>query len=199
MGYLILTDYQRVIQTTELNAITSNTDSLRQLVETSVQSEVNSSLIQRFDTAQEFSDLQPFNPAISYQANIRIYLNAAAYNSAIAYTTGQLTLQAGNVYSSIAGNSAESFNAGHWNLLGPQYTIFFMTLPYQMFSIDQEYKKGDIVYWKGNIYVNQQGSSPVDQQTALLTSEIESINYGNVVPTDPNCGVQAWGKPIAFT
>src|SRR5689334_10056491 len=124
--YVITKDYQRCIQTTELNSITSSDASVRVLVEGSVEAEIRSYLIQRYDLTKEFRSTDKFLMSVIYKAGQRVYLDAIAYSATGTYVLGDLTLQGGNVYvCSTAIPIAEPFNASHWTLLGTQYDLFY--------------------------------------------------------------------------
>jgi len=196
--YLITNDYLRVIQTSELNAITTSSVSIRQLSEGSVEAEMRSWLRQRFNLDAEFTSTDAFSPAIAYKGNQRIYLDATAYDATATYTSGQLVLQAGIVYSSKASNSAEAFNAAHWNALGAQYALFYLALPFSQFDQDTTYYKGDIVWWNNNVYTALQDSITDDQQDNLQAPSVEAINFGNVLPDDRFNGKAMWGIGIPF-
>ena len=97
--YLYTKDYSRIIQTSELNAITTNDISVRQSMELSVAGEIRAMLIQKYDLSQEFQDTSPFSMAVIYKATNRVYLDASTYDpTAGTYTVNSLTLQAGSVY-----------------------------------------------------------------------------------------------------
>lgn len=200
MPYLLTKDYQRIIQTTELNAITGNDVSIRQLVEGSVQSEIYASLLQKYDLANEFTETALFSMQIAYKGNNRVYLDATAYSAAATYTLNALVLQAGVVYyCSTAVTVAEAFNIAKWTALGNQYDLFYITLPKPAFDELKYYFTGDQVFWKDKVYTALRDSSPVDQQTALQAPSIESINFGNVLPDDRLNGLQFWGTGVPYS
>lgn len=198
--YLLTRDYQRIIQTTELNAITGNDVSIRQLVEGSVQSKIYANLKQKYDLDREFTDTAQYSNQPIYKALNRIYLDATAYNPANTYVLNSLTLQAGVVYyCSTAIIAPEAFTIGHWTLLGNQYDLFFVTLPKPAFDELTFYYKGDVVFWKDKVYTAANDSVPIDQQSALQAPSIESINFGNVLPDDRVNGVKFWGAGVAYS
>jgi hypothetical protein len=198
--YLISKDYQRIIQTSELNAITSNDISIRVLVEGSVQSEVYAWLKQRFDLDSEFTSTDAYSNQLIYKANQRIYLDATAYNPASTFVLNSLTLINGLVYyCSTAIVVPEVFNGANWTLLGTQYDLFFVTPPEQLFDEMTVYKVGDKVFWRNKVYTSLKDSVREDQQNALQASSIESIGLGNVLPDDRTNGLSFWGVGIAYS
>lgn len=200
MPYLITKDYQRIIQTPELNAITGNDVSIRQLVEGTVQSEIYSALLQKYDLSSEFTDTAQFSTQPIYKASNRIYLDATAYSATSTYALNALVLQAGVVYyCSTAIPVAEAFNPAKWTALGNQYDLFFVSFPKPVFNELTYYYKGDQVFWKDKVYTALKDSVPIDQQTALQAPSIEAINFGNVLPDDRTNGFQFWGTGVPYS
>lgn len=199
MAYLILNDYKRIIQSTELSAITSNTDSIRQLVEQSTQTEINESLVQQFDTAAEFTNTSIYSPAVIYKAANRVYLDAASYSPTSLYALSSLTLQAGQVYiNTTAIVVVEVFTPAHWAILGNQYDIFFVSYPFPLFSQDAIYLQGDKVFWRDNTYVSTSNTPIRGQQHILQANSIQAVYQGNVLPDDRNLGRTYWGTPTPY-
>lgn len=208
MSYVISKDYKRVINPSELAEILqvlrdgqSVADSKRLLVEGTVEQEMNASLSQEFDLGAEFSSLDKFIVASIFKGNNRVYLDATAYDAvAGVYASNDLTLQVGSVYRNITPISVpEVFNVSKWTLLGAQYDLFYVNLPFPLFDQNTFYFKGDIVFWKDRVYTAQKDSIPVDQQDALQAPSIESIRYGNVTPDDRFVGAKMWGAGTSFS
>lgn len=198
--YLIASDYNRVIQLSELNAITNSTPSYRQLAEQSVQTQIFSYLMQRFDVSSEFTDTVAWAFGKIYKGNNRVYLDATAYNAANTYALNALTLYNGAVYfCSTAIVAPEAFNIVHWTLLGNQYDMFFITLPQPAFNVDTVYYKLDKVFWKDSVYTAAQDSIGEDQQDALQAPSIESIQFGNTLPDDRFNGKRFWGTGVPYS
>ena len=169
-------DYLKQIQEFNLDQILDGNFQLLRDAEQTAQSEMISYLVQRYLTAEVFSDTTVYSNSATYQAKNLIYLDATAYNNASTYLTGQLVLQAGNVYSSIAGNSPGAFNAGQWNLLGAQYSYFYVSLPHPEYSRETTYAVSNQVWYKNSVY------------TALKPSK-------GVLPTS----AEFWGTGVAYT
>lgn len=203
MGYLITNDYQRIIQTTELNAITTNSVITRQLVEQSTQTEIQQYLIQRFDMAREFQNLSSWSPLLIYKATQRVYLDAAPYDPTLTYfaSAKKMVLQSGNVYLSFADtiSPAGTFDPSKWTLLGAQYQMFFVSFPQPEFNVDKFYHKGDQVWWRDYTYIAQTDSIPIDQQAELQAPSIEDIRFGNVLPDQGRAGFRMWGAATPFS
>lgn len=198
MSYLITKDYSRIIQTTELNAITSSDISIRQLVEGATQIELQEYLIQRFDCSKEFSDTSQWSFSVAYKGNNRVYLNATAYSATSTYTLNDLTLQAGNVYiCTSAIITPEAFNVAHWALLGAQYDLFYVTLPKPLFDQDTMYYKNDEVFWNDKIYKAQRDSIPLTRDAALQMESIETTQSGNKIPGAID-SAEMWGTGTSY-
>lgn len=207
MSYVIAKDYQRVINTSELDEITNKlkygqpyADSIRVLVEGTVGATLRASLLQEFDLDAEFSNLGAFLLANVYKGSNRIYLDATIYSVSSTYALNALTLYSGSVYRNTTPITVgEAFNISKWTLLGAQYDLFYVNLPYPLFDQNTFYLKGDIVFWKDKIYKAQSDSIPVDQQSALQAPSLESIQYGNVAPDNRFTGARMWGTGIAYS
>jgi len=201
VGYLIKNDYLRIIQPTELAAITANSDSIRILDEKAVQQEIRSFLTQKYDLDSEFSDTTKYSFLSAYGGGSRVYLDATAYSATSAYSLNALTLQAGSVYINISAISSpgEAFNASHWTLLGSQYDIFYCQLPFPLFNQDKYYTIGDKVFWKGKTYTAARASVVVGHEDALQYIDISNIRSGNVFPDTPIYGAKLWGAGTTYT
>jgi hypothetical protein len=203
MGYLQTKDYLRSIQPSELNAITRNDISIRQLVEGSVESEVRANLIQKFDLDIEFKDMQPFILGTVYKGGDRVYLDAAAYNPSTGqqtFATGELVSYKGDVYyCSTVVTAAEPFDTAKWTILGKQFDIYYIKLPQPLFEQDKFYTKGDQIFYKDKTYTALQDSIPYDQQSALQSESIEAIRKGNAVPGIGATGARMWGTGTAYS
>lgn len=203
MGYLQTKDYQRVIQTSELNAITGNDISIRQLTESSVQSELYANLKQEFDLDLEFRDMTVFALSNTYKGGERVYLDAPAYSPSTSKQTFSLgdmvTYQNDVYYCTTAVTAAEPFDSAKWTKLGKQFDVYYVKLPCDYFDQDKFYKKGDQVFYKDKSYTAKQDSVVMDQQDELQAESIESIRRGNAVPGVGATGDRMWGTGTAFS
>ena len=205
MSYLQTKDYLRVIQTSELNAITGNDISIRQLVESSVESELFANLKQEFDLGLEFKSMSPFNKTFIYKGGERVYLDAPLHTpftvtNQNTFALGDLVTYQGNVYyCSTAVTQQEYFDPAKWTKLGKQYDVFYVQLPATEFNQDQFYKKGDTCFYKDKVYTAQQDSVVSDQQSELQSDSIEAIRRGNAVPGVGQSGLKMWGNGVAYS
>lgn len=69
MGYLISADYNRQIQTDNINQIIGNDTSILTGAELAAESELKSYLVQKYDVAKEFRPTLPFSELATYKGN----------------------------------------------------------------------------------------------------------------------------------
>lgn len=194
MSYLIPNDYLKQIQDLSLQQVISGNSYFQQSMELAAQAEMNSYLVQKYDTLKEFTDTNAYDPTRNYNAADRVYLDATAYSSSATYTLGTLTFNGGNIYEcSTAITVAEAFTPAHWTLLGKQYDIFFANYPYPVFNITTGcYKKGDIVFWRNHTYTALQETRLYSHEDLLQFHQQTNIPYRNIFPNDPVNGRNAW-------
>jgi hypothetical protein len=199
MAFLILNDYKRAIQTTELNAITSNDPSVRVLAELTAIDEIRAYLIQRYDMGQVFTDTTSYSSAIPYKGRTRIYLDATAYSASSTYAIGALTLQAGNVYRcSTAIIVAEAFTPAHWTLIGQQYDVFYADLPVPAFDPNIVYEIGDQVYWQDKVYEALKPSFVASHDDIIQAENWSNVPQGNPTPDDTKTPYKIWSAGVQY-
>jgi hypothetical protein len=201
-SYLITKDYQRIIQTTELDDITESDVSIRKLVEGAVLTEIASYLNLRYDMTQEFQATSKFLMATIYKPSQRVYLDADAYSITATYAVGALTLQGGNVYNCITDILVgEAFTIAKWHLLGAQYDLFFITYPKALFDQDKFYRKDDEIYWNGKTYTARRDSIVPTHEQTLQALDYMNLPTGNVFPDaiDTVAAVNMWGVGVTYT
>lgn len=200
MSYLISSDYKKVVQAENLLQVTGSDLSILSGIELLAQAEAISYLTQKYDTSVEFTDTLVFNPAVSYKAGQRVYLDGAAYSATATYTIDDIVVQNKNVYiCTTAVTSAEAFDPNKWELLGAQYKIFYVTLPKQAFDYMLYYSKGDEVYWKNKTYICQIASVSMTHEAALQLGTYSNEPLQNVFPDDPVNGQTYWGAGTAYS
>lgn len=200
MSYLILNDYIGAIQSDNLLSVIGNNMAVLTQAQKAAQEKVTSYLVQKYNISQEFTDTNPYNPALALTAKSRIYLDGPAYNAAGIYSINALTLQAGNVYiCTVAITVPEAFNIAHWALLGPQYTIFYVTVPNPEFDYLCYYKVGDIVWYKDKVYTCAIATQPITNDTILQAGYYKNVPLPNIFPDDPNNGAQYWSAGVAYS
>jgi phage gp36-like protein len=178
MSYLIRQDYKGLIQVDNLSQIVGSDFAVLSRAELAAQSEVVSYLIQKYDTAKEFTNTIAWTYGVVRKAKERIYLDANEYNANLTYPLNSLTLYQNNVYlCTTAINTAEIFNLAHWLKLGLQYTLYFGTIPFEEWDFYKEYTSGSQVFFNNKVY------------TAL------QINVGS----SPDLNPQQWGLGTAYT
>lgn len=200
MSYLIPSDYQKQIQTDNLNQVTTTTPSIRIAAELAAQAEAISYLVQKYDTSQEFTDTNAYNPALNYNAADRVYLDAPAYSASSAYTINSLALQSGSVYlCTTAIVTPETFDPDHWELLGDQYDLFYAVYPYSVFDLFSMYNEGDMVWWNNHTYTSIIQTVPIDHEALIQFRTTNNVPYLNIFPNDPQQGTFYWNDNGPYT
>ena len=93
----------------------------------------------------------------------------------------------------------ETFNPAHWTLLGFQYEMFYVTLPYPEFDISTYYPLNTKVWYKDTIYTCLVESVILDHETAIQFQSVNSLPYPNVFPDDPVQGLINWSNNGLYT
>jgi hypothetical protein len=199
MSYLVSRDYNLLIQAAQLTAITSSDSSVQYKAELWAQEEIISKLTQRYDMTKEFSDTSVFNMTTAYKAKARVELNFSTYSAASLYALKALVIYAGSAYvCTTAITVAEAFTLAHWALIGAQYELFYVTLPYPEFDYQGFYKVGDQVWWKDKTYTCLVETNIPSHSTEIQYSSISRLPLINVFPDDAVNGVTNWGTGVAY-
>ena len=197
MGYLIIQDYKRQIQTDNLLQVVGNDLAVLQTAELQSIEEAYGYLSQTYDTSQEFTTTDVWVQNVAYKASARVYLDATAYSATGTYIVGALALQAAKVYRCTTQITVpEAFNAAKWALLGDQYDLFFATYPKPVFNYQTLYRAGEQVFWKDKTYTCQRSS--INFGDNIQFRVIENIPYPNIFPDDPVNGVIYWGQGVPY-
>lgn len=197
MPYLYINDYQPLIQQDYLAQITQVTVAKRLAVERVAEAEAKSHLRQKYDVSTEFTNTAVWSNSLAYSAGNRVYLDADTYVPATAYVIGNLTLYSGNVYRCSA-NTTGAFDVTKWTLIAAQYTLYYVSYPKPLFSINGNYVKGEQVYWNGKVYTNIQPTVAIGHEAALQYGSYP-LPSGNIFPDDPINGLAAWGTGTTYT
>jgi hypothetical protein len=197
MPYLFINDFKALVQKDNLQQVIGYDNSnLNYFIQLSV-TEASSYLKQKYDIGKEFTDITVWSNGIIYKGRQRVYLTADAYSASIVYATNQLCLQAGNVYESIAGNPAHTFDVAEWNLLGAQYDIFFAGPTAENFDYAKSYVIGDTVFYKDKIYTAIKSSGTYSSPLGSITNGQQGMPNGieTAFPDDASF----WGTGVAYT
>lgn len=199
MAYLILADFKKLIQSDNLSQIIGSDYTILDQVKAAAQTEIISYLIQKYDCSKEFTDTVAWVRATAYKGNARVYLDATAYSAGATYAANDLVLQAGNVYISIAGSAAHTFNASEWTLIGSQYSMFYVTIPYTEFNNNSVYAKGNQVWWNNKTYTCVLPTLIPSHAGQLQVGSYQNLPQQNVFPDDLANGVKYWGTGVAYS
>lgn len=153
MGYLILSDYWRGIQKDLLTQVISGEYSYLTQDESASVAEAKSYLVQKYDTSFEFQETLLYDYNTTYKGRQRFYLNADAYSATSTYALHSLTLYGGYVYlNTSAINTPEAWHSNHWQLLGKQYSIYYIDTINPIYDFYTSYNVGDQVWYKDKTY-----------------------------------------------
>jgi hypothetical protein len=148
MYFLRESDYAMLIQQEKLDTVIGDDCNIQRSAEAASQSEIESYLANRFDTAKIFSPLLNYTTSQSFSFFDRIFLDADPYSITKTYTTGNMVKQGGKVWRSIAGNSPGAFNpvqwtdlgnSGHYQLSAPKWSETVTYSPGQIVRIDYSF------------------------------------------------------------
>ena len=181
---LRLQDYERAIQSDNLDQVIGSNYSLLLDVEQAAQLTMIGHLKQRYQTSRIFQNLSTFSLSNTYKGTNLVEYTESTLSASTAYTTGQRVVYNGNIYSSIAGSVAHAFNIAEWTLLCEDKLLYYVTLPNPEFDIDTTYSTGDVVWYNDYTYTCRQ---PV---TGILPNNTSYWTIGtlysitNIYPTD---------------
>jgi len=197
--YLIQSDYKRIIQSENLQALIGSDQSILDSLALSAVQTATSYLTQKYITAQEFQDTLEWDPAVVYKATNRVYLDADAYVPATVYAIGNLVLQGGNIYRCNTAGATGAFNAAQWDLLGAEYTMFYASYPNPLFLLTNVYAVGDVVFWNSNSWKCLIATVTDSHWADLQSGYSQNIPYGNILPDA--VGQNQWQAiaPIPYT
>lgn len=187
MAYLFIKDYLRQIQQSQLNQITGSDTQILQSLELTAIEEANSYLVQKYDTAWEFTDIEIFSMSVAYKAQRRVYLYAADYVATNNYVNGNLVANNGKVYL-VTGNKTGAWNTTNTSFLGDLYQIFNVKTPHAVWDTETQYQIGNQVWWHDKVYTcanSNYGIAPDDPQAAVYwgAGTTYSLTAGTL-PTD---------------
>lgn len=156
-------DYLRAIQADNLAQIIESNSQIQKDVEQAAQSEMTGYLVQRYKTANVFSDTKVFSTSATYSAKQLVEFTAPIFSAITAYTTGQYVLQNGNIYKSTAGSIAHAFNVAEWTYISLDKTLYYITLPQNEYLSTTTYTTGNQVWFDNKVYTalaNIKGVNP---------------------------------------
>jgi len=181
---LRLQDYERAIQSDNLDQIIGSNYNLLLDVEQAAQLTMIGHLKQRYQVNRIFQNLTTFSLSAAYKGTNLIEYTESTFSASTVYATGQRVVYSGNIYSSIAGSVAHAFNAAEWTLLCADKLLYYVTLPNAEFDINTTYATNDVVWYNDYTYTCKQpitGILPTDSNYWTINT-LYSIT--NTYPTD---------------
>lgn len=224
MGYLVLKDYSTYIQGDYLRQLTQGSDDKRIAEEKVSLQAIAQRLTQKYDLDTEFTNTLPYDRTRAYTAADRVVVDVSTngfttWAASTDYAVGALVIYLSMGYRCNTLNSDGTFDPAKWTEIAPQHTIFYAAYPTTctlqgqpnpatlmspfapVFDYKALYKRGDIVFWRGNTWMCNQDSTEISHTAALQYVSVENVPYSNVFPTDPiaNATRTYWKDPTAFT
>lgn len=185
MGYLLYSDYNRIIQTENLQQIISNDDSIRLYSEQAAYEEVISYLIQKYDVGQEFEDTQIYSMTGIYNAGQTVQLSGVTYSGATTYNSNDI-VQYNNLCYYCSGTSQGLLpfqHPQHWEYKGTEFNsaITYLDSEYVIYSGSTYYTSGSSVGIPG-----ETGSTWIFQPSQTYSSAV-TFNTNDIVQYSGNC------------
>ena len=200
MAYLRLKDYYQFIQSDNLQQVIRADDSLRLAAENGAQAKITEYLVQKYDLAEEFTDTLVYSFTKNYLAGMLIDLNFTPYSSTLLYALNSTTLNGGLSYICTTPITvAEPFTVSHWKLLGSQYDLFNVSYPATLFDYQTNYRKNDLVYFKGKVYKCLVPSLQISHSIELQFSTYGNVPLNNIFPDDYAYGKTYWGVGVSYS
>lgn len=146
--------------------------------EQAAQIEMASYLNQRYITSQIFTDTTVYDSIRTYSAKHLVQYTESEYNDLTSYVVGDRVSFDGYIYECyLAAQGISPENTTYWVKRVEDYSLYYVTLPYDEWDKDTTYDIGDIVWYKNKNY------------TATVSNK-------NIEPTS-NSGV--WGSGTTYT
>jgi phage gp36-like protein len=187
MAYLGLFDYKSLIQKDNLSQVIGGDYAIVSKAEEAALFEIESYLKTKYDTDSEFTDTTQYAYNVVRNAKVRVYLDATAYLATSTYALHDLTLYSGKVYHcKTAITTPESFDITHWDLLGSQYEVFYITLPNNEWNYEKEYIASNVVFWENKNYTAITGNigEQPDTNPHIWGAGVSYTVSGTTLPTD---------------
>lgn len=196
MAYLRAKDFDLIIQADNLAQVISGDTSIRLFAERAAKEEIEFYLSSKFDLTKEFTDTTVFSMTTTYKAKNRVYLDGTVWSSATTYALNNIVSKGGYVYYCIqAGlNQDPTTETDYWTLIGAQYDLYYVTLPYSEFNYLSNYKVDDQVWWKDKVYTCLIPSITYSHDEILQYNSYADVPIRNVFPDDPINGEAYWGE-----
>lgn len=207
--YLTKSDYLATIQDGQLTdqilaELTNSGDKERKFAEGWAIGIIRGKLKAKFDLDFEFTETLPYDPTKVYYAGSRVVIDYADWE-AKKYEINSCVIKDGIGYICIVNESANTFDEAEWQPLGNQYTIYYIKLPFPLFSLEIQTSKGvytagfynvdDNVWWLNHTYSALRKTVIYDHATIIQYRDLNDLPPVNIFPNDPQSGA-AWWKDL---
>ena len=181
---LRLQDYDRAIQSDNLDQVVGSNYNLLLDVEQAAQLTMIGHLKQRYQVNRIFANLSTFSLSATYKGTNLVEYTESAFSASTVYTINQRVVYNSNIYKSIAGSVAHAFNAAEWTLLCADKLLYYVTLPNPEFDITATYATNDVVWYNNYTYTCRQPLTGIlPTNISYWTAESE-YSVTNIYPTD---------------
>jgi len=165
MRFLRDKDYLKQIQDDNFLQVIESDQSIRLDMELAAQAEITSYLAQRYDIASIFTNTQSFEIGDTYFGKNLVEYSADDYDAAATYSADDRVVYNGDIYKSIAGNTAEAFDPAKWTFIAVDKSLFYAKTPEPEYVHSATYTIGDTVWYKDATYTataETTGNLPTD-------------------------------------
>jgi hypothetical protein len=153
MPFLRLKDYYAQIQSDNLDQIISDDLTILQQAEQAAQAEMQSYLMQRYQTDKVFPDTTEFSITETYRGNMLIEYTADGYASGTTYVANDRVVLSNKIYKSISGSTGTSpITTSAWTYVVADKTLYYAKTNESEYNEAIEYSSGAVVWFDDFIY-----------------------------------------------
>lgn len=198
MPYLILSDYEPKMQEPYLMQVITTKTSVLLKAQLEGEEEVKSKLRTKYDVSKEFTNTTIWDSTKTYNATDRVYLDAPVYVSTNTYSVNTSTVYNGNYY--IANTTTTGpFDVTKWELINPQYTIYYAQYPEPLFDYYSYYNIDDLVFWKNKIYKSLINTPILSHEGAIQYNNNLDLPIPSIAPDNIPNGSSSWQLQSTYT
>jgi hypothetical protein len=185
MGRLLrLKDYDRAIQSDNLDQIVSSNYNLLIDVEQAAQLTMTGHLSQRYKVAEIFNGISTYNSAVIYYGKNLVEYTEAAFSASSSYVSGDRVVQNSKIYSANTTITPAAFNVAQWTLICDDKLLFYITLPYPEYLNDTIYDVDTFVWFENKVYKNKIKCTGIIPSNLAYWTFDSNHSVTNTLPTD---------------
>lgn len=158
MRFLRNTDYYRLIQPEDLNALLLSAENAGydgdQLLidsENTAIEVIKNALCARYDLDRIFTDTPIYSSGTTYYGQNRVQYHEPAYDDSLTYSVGARRSYNNNIYEcNTTIGTPEAFTLSKWNFICLDYALFYANIPNSEFQSFTNYLAGTTVWFSDN-------------------------------------------------